>query len=656
MPLEINCDRQMPETKSITVAVCTYRRFDQLNNCLESLKSQTLPQDTYTLLVIDNSLTKEESIAYRDSLKEYSNLTYVITDKCGIGYARNKALENCNTEFLAFTDDDCIVPDNWIEKILDIFESHGRTIGVAGGRVNPRWGTHKPDWLTGEFLDSLAVLDWGNEEQFVNPLEGKWLLTANGAYRTEALKKAGGFAEHLGRKKNIPMAQEEFAANLEIYKSGYDLLYSPEISVDHAIDASRMTQRWQCYDAFWYAVSSELMSCHTVDMASVEEALESLTHRIDILLADWKDVSSQSSLRKKVIHYRDQGHRAAKEFFQELTCNIPKKDVFNIYQSWPVIYLATPCLNAADTIDRCIMSVVSQAGNFCIRYHVQDGGSVDGTHDKLRYWEKVLHGANAITQCRNVVFSWGYEPDKGMYDALQKSYHQMSIPQHAYMSWINADDFLMPGALATVAKIAEKFPENVHWLCGHTAKFKEDRPVVIKPRVLNREMIKNGLHDGEHLDYLQQEGTFFKKWLWDKGKDTLREFTYAGDWNMWRVFAGHTYIYQVPFPLGCFSIRPGQLSQKKISAYRAEINATIALPKRKKAFKQFRKRLNTQTGIIEIDPVNGSMKAFIRHHGAVIDNTAENVSTMIIRLKKLLSRILPASIKKPLKSMLGTLK
>ena len=54
--------------------------------------------------------------------------------------------------------------------------------------------------------------------------------------------------------------------------------------------------------------------------------------------------------------------------------------------SWPVIYITTPCLNSFETINQTIRSIVSQSGNFSIRYHIQDGGSHDGTLQKLEEW------------------------------------------------------------------------------------------------------------------------------------------------------------------------------------------------------------------------------------------------------------------------------
>ena len=41
--------------------------------------------------------------------------------------------------------------------------------------------------------------------------------------------------------------------------------------------------------------------------------------------------------------------------------------------------IVTPVKNGGAFVDEAIFSVVSQSGPFTIRYHVQDGGSTDGT-------------------------------------------------------------------------------------------------------------------------------------------------------------------------------------------------------------------------------------------------------------------------------------
>jgi len=44
--------------------------------------------------------------------------------------------------------------------------------------------------------------------------------------------------------------------------------------------------------------------------------------------------------------------------------------------------IVTPVLNGEKFLDQTILSVVGQTGPFSIRYHIQDGGSNDGTLDQ----------------------------------------------------------------------------------------------------------------------------------------------------------------------------------------------------------------------------------------------------------------------------------
>jgi GT2 family glycosyltransferase len=241
----------------VTVSICTYRRFDRLPFCLESLKNQTVSQDQYKILIIDNSLEPEQSAVFKDSLKGFKNLQYIITEKCGIAYARNEAIKHCQTDILAYTDDDCIVPSNWVETFNALFNQYPESIAAIGGRVKPLWESAPPKWLQGDLLCPLALIDWGEHDIIIDH-QDKWLLTANAAYRTEPLRRAGGFPEHLGRKRRLPLAQEEFAANQSLRTLGYELLYTPLLEVSHFIPSARIKQEAFCRDAFWEGVSQAL--------------------------------------------------------------------------------------------------------------------------------------------------------------------------------------------------------------------------------------------------------------------------------------------------------------------------------------------------------------------------------------------------------------
>ncbi|MBK6744385.1 MAG: glycosyltransferase [Hydrogenophilales bacterium] len=89
--------------------------------------------------------------------------------------------------------------------------------------------------------------------------------------------------------------------------------------------------------------------------------------------------------------------------------------------------VVTPSLNSAATINETILSVVSQRGDFAIRYHVQDGGSTDGTIDLLERWNQLLGESNVPwLGCKRVDFSYAVKPDDGVYDALNLAFEHVS--------------------------------------------------------------------------------------------------------------------------------------------------------------------------------------------------------------------------------------
>lgn len=242
------------------------------------------------------------------------------------------------------------------------------------------------------------------------------------------------------------------------------------------------------------------------------------------------------------------------------------------------IAVVTPSFNAAETIDRTILSVVSQAGAFSLRYHVQDGGSTDGTVERLRQWQERLSRRDFPVQCRNVTFTWASERDEGMYHGLARGFGRLGGGPDGFVTWINADDLLLTGALAFVAEVDRQFAsDQVSWLGGAVAIMCDDVIINSHVRPLPTTAIGAGLCDGHHWPFVQQEGTFFRRWLWDAADASglLPTFRLAGDWALWQRFAQHATLVQARIPLGAFRLRQGQLSASQRDLYLAEIERVI---------------------------------------------------------------------------------
>jgi tetratricopeptide (TPR) repeat protein len=239
------------------------------------------------------------------------------------------------------------------------------------------------------------------------------------------------------------------------------------------------------------------------------------------------------------------------------------------------VCIITPVFNGEEFIDDTIYSVVTQSGDFIIRYHVQDGQSTDGTIEKLKAWEQRLNGGDFPILCQGIEFTFASTPDRGMYDAIMQGAAAIDLQDSDFMTWINADDRLAAGSLATVADIFTVF-DRVHWLGGRIALI-DDRGVTTHlsaPHPVGRRAIRAGLHDGRHFPFIMQEGTFWRGWLWRKVEGVDTRLNLAGDFDLWRKFSQYAHYLLVDSVLATHRKRSGQLSGD-MDGYYKELEGTL---------------------------------------------------------------------------------
>jgi glycosyltransferase involved in cell wall biosynthesis len=235
--------------------------------------------------------------------------------------------------------------------------------------------------------------------------------------------------------------------------------------------------------------------------------------------------------------------------------------------------IVTPVLNGEKFLDQTILSVVSQAGPFTIRYHIQDGGSKDTTLKLLAAWKSRL-ARDFPVFCEGIEFSFASEPDRGLYDAVNRGF--AACGDSDAMAWINADDRFEPGAFATAVEMFRGFPD-IEWLTGRPTTIAESGTLLnISPIIaFPRKAIAAGIFDGRFArPFIEQEATFWRSRLWQKTGGADPNFKLAGDFDLWRRFARHTDLVIVNTILGCFRMRSGQLSTD-MARYHAEIDASL---------------------------------------------------------------------------------
>lgn len=563
----------------LTIAVCTYRRFDWLTKCLKMLEKQTLERDRFTLLVIDNSLTPTESEAFRRALPEDFNGEYIITERAGLSYARNVALEKCETPYIAYIDDDALAAPDWAERVLDTFEKHHGGAGIVGGKITPLYEGAKPEWLAGDLLLYLAIPDWGNTELTLKRDADKWLVGASIAYDTKALRRAGGFPENLGRTGGLLLCHEEFWINQAIRSQGYSVVYNPQIVAEHLIQKERLTQKWLCEAAFWEAVSW-MVCCNQnaiENLAGDAEKCALLKDKLDELQETLVAEPTTDAVKNDCLRFKAAGREAMRE--NGFPIDTPPSGT-----DYPTVYIVTTCMNAGDTIEQTLASVIQQAGDFYLRYHIQDGGSKDDTLDVIERWRGGLEDGTVKTHCKGVIFSYACERDDGMYDGICKAFGHFDMPPEAFMTWLNADDMLFTGALATIADLQRK-QEDVLWITGEIYCTRFNGGLCQATACgFPRWFIQSGLCETRFWQFLQQEGTFWRKSLWDAVGGLNRSMKLAGDYDLWRRFAGEAELWHFLGPLASFHRRPGQLSED-LGSYCEEIDAIIPKEEKEKTYR-----------------------------------------------------------------------
>ena len=225
-----------------------------MNRVLESLKKQTLPQQEWELLFIDNN--SKVALKNNYDISWHSNSRHILEERQGLVYGRVRMATEAAGEIIVTVDDDTPLEKEYLFHIKRIFQTD-LELGIIGGKTLPIFETTPPIWLS-QFYGCLAIRDLGNnvietqlkkgEKATTYPTNGPLLIALKKNAMQSFLNRIDKDVRSLslGRKGTSLASGEDNDIVLTIYEAGYKIGYFPELKFYHIIPAQRMTKEYIC--------------------------------------------------------------------------------------------------------------------------------------------------------------------------------------------------------------------------------------------------------------------------------------------------------------------------------------------------------------------------------------------------------------------------
>ena len=188
------------------------------------------------------------------------------------------------------------------------------------------------------------------------------------------------------------------------------------------------------------------------------------------------------------------------------------------------ITIVTPSYNQAQYLEYSIQSVLSQVRDLPagtdLEYILVDGGSTDGSLDIIhRYADKLTW--------------WVSEPDHGQAEAINKGFSHAS---GELFGWLNSDDLLLPGAIASAVTAFTSHPE-AGLIYGDALTIDANGKPIKELRFQNW-----GYEDLAAFRIICQPAVFFRRETWEKTGGMDPSYHFMLDHHLWLKMGQHATI------------------------------------------------------------------------------------------------------------------
>lgn len=207
-------------SKKVTLIIPTKDCGEDLERCLNALQKQTYKN--FELILIDG-YSKDNTVEIG---KRYG--ARIFYENVGTrAYACNIGMDNSTGEIIAFTDADCIPPQNWLELLVKHLEMRDDVVSVGGPNTTPDDVSYVGKCVDLTYGSQIMTGETRYGKVFSGVMDVEHNPGCNVAYKKEILDKL-----HC-RFENDLITAEDVVFDHLLIKSGYRILFVPEILMWH---------------------------------------------------------------------------------------------------------------------------------------------------------------------------------------------------------------------------------------------------------------------------------------------------------------------------------------------------------------------------------------------------------------------------------------
>jgi glycosyltransferase involved in cell wall biosynthesis len=228
----------------VTVLFSTFNGAHTLPRMLDSLERLEPPTGGWKVVAVDNSST-DNSLHILQQRAAKLPMTVISEHRRGKNVALNAGLALSGGDIVALTDDDVILPVNWLIAIENV-AAQNTDYDIFGGAIHPIWEETPPDWVL-----RCVPKPWFSWTDYPEgPTDPHLVWGPSMAVRAAVFRKLR-FAENIGPNGSISYAMgSETEFTMRAANSGHRCWHFRDAPVGHIVRPRQLKREWLLQRAY----------------------------------------------------------------------------------------------------------------------------------------------------------------------------------------------------------------------------------------------------------------------------------------------------------------------------------------------------------------------------------------------------------------------